>query len=282
MTRAEILTLLLRASNTTLPEIGTERCFPDVDPNMWYHKYICNASKMGIANGFDDGKFKPNNSVTTLEALAFGNKVFNLGIATTGNPWYSALQAFAEQNNILPTHSYTVSTNISRGKSAGLITRLQAFKKTNTPLSYKSAGCTVSAGIVSGEQTLTIEGKERKYNLFVPSGYTNSREYSLIIATHGRTNSKDQVQAYMGLDRASNNESIVVYPAALPASSSGFSWSEKENMTFIDALLRHISENFCINRDKVYLVGHSLGGWMAERIACLRGEFMSGLAVVGS
>lgn len=53
-------------------------------------------------------------------------------------------------------------------------------------------------------------------------------------------------------------------------------------MTFIDAILRQISENYCINRDRVYAVGHSLGGWMAQRIACLRGEFFSGLSVVGS
>lgn len=76
---------------------------------------------------------------------------------------------------------------------------------------------------------------------------------------------------------------IVAYPAGL-ASSTGrsFSWSEKENMTFIDAILEQVSDNYCINRDKVYAIGHSLGGWMAQRIACLRGEFMNGLAVVGS
>jgi polyhydroxybutyrate depolymerase len=53
-------------------------------------------------------------------------------------------------------------------------------------------------------------------------------------------------------------------------------------MTFVDAILEQVSDNYCINRDKVYAIGHSLGGWMAQRIACLRGEFVSGLAVVGS
>jgi polyhydroxybutyrate depolymerase len=130
--------------------------------------------------------------------------------------------------------------------------------------------------------TLTVAGKERQFNLFVPNGYTNSREYSLVIATHGRTNSKDQVQKYMGLDKG-QSAFIIAYPAALRSSSgNSFSWSEKENMTFIDAVMKHISENYCINRNQVYTVGHSLGGWMAQRIACLRGEFMSGLAVVGS
>lgn len=79
---------MLRASAITLPEIGTEKCFPDVDPSLWYHRYICAANKLGVANGFSDGKFKPNDSVTTLEALAFANKAFQTDIATTGEKWY--------------------------------------------------------------------------------------------------------------------------------------------------------------------------------------------------
>ena len=86
----------------------------------------------------------------------------------------------------------------------------------------------------------------------------------------------------MGLQKG-QSDTIVAYPAALRASSgNSFSWSEKENMIFIDAILRQVSENYCINRNHVYAIGHSLGGWMAQRIACLRGDFLSGLAVVGS
>ena len=79
------------------------------------------------------------------------------------------------------------------------------------------------------------------------------------------------------------SDTIIAYPAALRTKSgTSFSWSEKENMTFIDAVLKQVSENYCISRNQVSIVGHSLGGWMAQRIACLRGEFVSGLAVVGS
>jgi polyhydroxybutyrate depolymerase len=53
-------------------------------------------------------------------------------------------------------------------------------------------------------------------------------------------------------------------------------------MTFVDAILEQVSKNYCVNRNEVFAIGHSLWGWMAQRIACLRGEFFSGLAVVGS
>lgn len=200
ITRAELLTMLLKANNTPITETS-EKCFPDVDNNMWYSKYICTASKLDVAHGFSDGKFKPNDPVTTLEAIAFGNKTFQTGVTTSGENWYTALQEFIDRNNILPTHSYTLSTKISRGKAAEMITRFQEYAQKHTPLGYKSAGCNISSPIISSEVTLVVNAKERKFNLFVPNGYSNSREYSLIIATHGRTNSKDQVQKYMGLDK---------------------------------------------------------------------------------
>ena len=108
---------------------------------MWYHRYICTAHTLGIANGLSDGKFKPNDSVTTLEALAFGNKTFAMNVPTTGEKWYEAPQQFAESNNIMATHGYTLGTQVSRGKSADLIIRLQEYSRTKSPLSYKSTGC---------------------------------------------------------------------------------------------------------------------------------------------
>ncbi len=280
ITRAEILTILLRASNTVIPENEIiPECFPDVDTNMWYHKYICTAAKMGIANGFEDGKFKPNDTVTTLEALAFGNKAFTLGVDTvSSSPWYTWLQDFADTNNILATHGYTLGTKITRGKSADLITRLQKYSSIKSPLSYASPGCNAS-GNLGSENTINIEGKERKYNLFVPNWYNSGKQYNLVVASHGRTNSKDQVQGYMGLQKQSDN--IIVYPAGLP-SGSAFSWSEKENITFFDAMIQQVANNYCINRDRVFLVGHSLGGWFTQKVGCLRWELINALAVVGS
>ncbi len=53
-------------------------------------------------------------------------------------------------------------------------------------------------------------------------------------------------------------------------------------MIFFDAMIQEIANEYCINRDKVFLVGHSLGGWFTQKVACLRGELIHSLAVVGS
>lgn len=258
VTRAEILAMLLKTAEVKLPDAPTESCFPDVPVDTWYHPYICGAHTLGMANGFESGDFGPNDTVTALEALAFGLKAFGLEVEKDADkPWYIAPQAFADTNNILKTHGYTLATKISRAKTAELIVRLREYKTKKSVLENKSNGCAVN-GNLGTKNTLTINEKLREYNLYVPSNYSRDKQYGLIIGVHGRTNSKDQVQAYMGLQGRSQDDFIVVYPAALKSGSS-FSWSEKDNLTFFDAMILEIADNYCIDRDDIFIVGHSLG-----------------------
>jgi S-layer homology domain len=250
--------MLLKTAEVKLPDAPTESCFPDVAVDTWYHPYICGAHELGMANGFESGDFGPNDTVTALEALAFGLKAFSLEVEKDEDkPWYIAPQAFADKNNILKTHGYTLSTKISRAKTAELIVRLREYKKEKTPLEHKSNGCAVN-GNLGTKNVIKINEKDREYNLYVPSNYSRSKEYGLIVSVHGRTNSKDQVQAYMGLQGRSQDDFIVAYPAALKSGSS-FSWSEKDNLTLFDAMILEIADNYCIDRDDIFIVGHSLG-----------------------
>lgn len=57
VTRAEILAMLTHAAEVEFPDAPTEKCFPDVDTDKWYHAPICGAHTLGIANGFESGKF---------------------------------------------------------------------------------------------------------------------------------------------------------------------------------------------------------------------------------
>ncbi len=84
----------------------------------------------------------------------------------------------------------------------------------------------------------------------------------------------------MGLGNTS--DFIVAYPAGLDVASGGRSWSEAESIVFFDAMIEQIAEAYCVDRSKIYLVGHSLGGWFTHKLACLRGAVVRGMAGVGS
>lgn len=281
ITRAEILKIILQASGNGVGEVPLDRCFPDVAVNMWYHGYICRAYALHITNGFSDGTFKPNNTVTTLEALAFGFRAFSLPLpqAGSGELWYEPLRKIADEKHIIPSNSYTLATPISRGRATELIMRIRAYKQSQTILSYGSAGCRVGHDL-QGKNTLTIAGKSREYLLTLPTNYSGRKEYKLIIANHGRTNSNEEVKNYMGLGNTS--DFIVAYPAGLDVASGGRSWSEAESITLFDAMIEQITDAYCIDRSKIFVVGHSLGGWFTQKLACLRGDIIRGMAGVGS
>jgi polyhydroxybutyrate depolymerase len=42
-----------------------------------------------------------------------------------------------------------------------------------------------------------------------------------------------------------------------------------------------MGETYCIDMDRVFVVGHSLGAWMSNTVACVRGDAVRASATVG-
>ncbi len=282
ITRAEILKVFLKAKWVWIEDTPTKRCFKDVGVTLWYHSYICEWVRIGIVKGFDDGTFGPDKPVTTLEALAMGLRLYNIPLITT-TPWYTGYRDFAETNNILDSASYSLVTPMSRGKASELILRIREYSVKKTPLQNLSRGCT-KWGNLSWTNIIPIGGKDRSYILAIPSGYTSSKPVWLIVAIHGRTNSNTMVRGYMWLEWGrwgSQNDYIVAYPAGIDAGGGSRSWSSEENVTFFDMIVRDIWDNYCLERSRVFVAAHSLGAWFASKLACVRGDTIRAMGIVG-
>ncbi|MBC7503482.1 S-layer homology domain-containing protein [Candidatus Gracilibacteria bacterium] len=284
ITRAEIVKIFLKAKGDPLLISQKIRCFPDVGITLWYHPYICEAAKLGIVKGFEDGSFGPDRPVTALEALAIGLRLYGISPAVATNPWYLGYREFADKNGIYDTSSYSLITPISRGKASELILAIRSYATQKSPIKSFSRGCT-KPGSLGNMPTVEISGKLRSYILTIPPGYSASNPVGIIVAIHGRTNSNTQVQGYMGLEggRSSGSQSsyIVAYPAGLDAGGGTRSWSAPENVTFFDAIIRDIGDNYCIERSNIFVVAHSLGASFASRLACVRGDVIHAMSIVG-
>ena len=122
----------------------------------------------------------------------------------------------------------------------------------------------------------------------VPAGYHPDTPHALVVAFHGRTNTNVQARRYFDLERNASEPTIFVYPAGLPYASGRYTWSDPgdppnglRDFKLFDAILATITPAYCINRDRVFVVGHSLGAWFANSLACARGDVIRGLASVG-
>lgn len=283
-TRAELLKIILSASEIDVlqPE---QSCFSDINISDWQAKYVCSWAELWITKWYDDGTFKPNATITVLETLAFGARAFDLDVDALWNSdlWYEKYQAFAHIHNIIPIHSYTVDTLVSRGQAVEIIDRMRQYSQGKTP-DYTSIWCEAVPWLTSGSYNRTVSGLDRNFLLYVPSWMQQWKETKLVIAFHGRTNNNEMVRDYMQLGWGSygykQNDFIVAYPAGMW--SGPFSWSQYENIEFFDAIVTELSEKLCIDRDAVFSVGHSLGSYMSNKVSCQRGNVIRAMAWVAS
>jgi polyhydroxybutyrate depolymerase len=91
----------------------------------------------------------------------------------------------------------------------------------------------------------------------------------------------------MGLDK-NITDSFIAYPAAIQNANGTYSWADPGNkareirdIAFFDAVIETLAKNYCIDMDRISVVGHSLGAWMANTVACVRGDVVMASATVG-
>ena len=63
----KLLCILLLCALLSVPAAAIS--FSDVPAGEWYHPYITQLSEKGIVNGYEDGTFRPDGTVTWGEAL---------------------------------------------------------------------------------------------------------------------------------------------------------------------------------------------------------------------
>jgi polyhydroxybutyrate depolymerase len=145
-----------------------------------------------------------------------------------------------------------------------------------------------SAGIIS-----TI--KDRPFNLFVPTTYKTGTAAPLIIALHGYSSSPEVTESRWGLDAvAEKNGVLVAYPGGTTDLAGNRYWNAtpaccdlgKSNINdeaFIISVIDEISKIYQVDQKRIYLLGHSNGGFMSYRMACKRSDrFAAIVSVAGA
>lgn len=86
ITRAEVAAMLTRCLNNNGESFINNKTsdFKDVNNLSWYSKYINEAIKFGLFNGFEDGTFKPNKNITRAELSRVISNYLKLDISEAG------------------------------------------------------------------------------------------------------------------------------------------------------------------------------------------------------
>jgi polyhydroxybutyrate depolymerase len=274
VTRAELAVIAYRLSGAAQP--GGISCFSDVPTDAWYKVAVCSLSGQEIISGFEDGTFRPTQSVQGADVLKVIMAAFDIEVsATDTKPWYAPYLQLASE---LGLPRLEPLDSISRDDLAQFIFSLYRLRAMQQRVALTSSGCGVDSPVVNELESSDIP---RAVITALPENYNNQTPYQLIFAFHGRTSDNAEVQKYYGLEPNSNT--IIVYPRGL-GDSSGFSWGNGENSidtALFDDLLEIYASAYCVDLASVYVVGHSMGASYSTSLACLRGDRIRGVAALG-
>jgi polyhydroxybutyrate depolymerase len=254
-----------------------------VDPKAWYAAIVCAAKQRRIVSGTGDGSFQPDRPVNVAEALRIVLRAQQIPIdAAVTDPWYAPYADYAHEHGIISKNSYVPWETLTRERMAQIIAGVRRSKEAphGAPKGFVSSGCGQKPPS-SPPTSVDVNGTLRQFILDVPRGYSQREATPLIVAFHGRTNSNAQVRQYMELGKYAG-DFLVAYPSALK-NGSAYNWdpSETGDYAFFDALVASLASQYCVDMDRIFVAGHSLGGWFANQVACARGSVVRGVASLG-
>lgn len=156
--RAELTKMALRAFEVEFSETVEESFFPDVPVKEWFAVYVKKARELGIVEGYEDGTFRPAQSVNRIEALKIVLETSGLDLGSyqqffkdvPAGSWMDKYIGFAAEKGIVEGYEGGVF------KPGNAINRAEVSKIIIKILDLKDG--VVQHGVDDGQDGGTVDG----------------------------------------------------------------------------------------------------------------------------
>jgi len=120
----------------------------------------------------------------------------------------------------------------------------------------------------------------RPYGLFAPSTYRSGTPIPLIVVLHGYGSNGRQQAEYFGFPAdAEEHGYLLAYPDGTPDPRGTRFWNATDaccnfygnpvdDVAYLGAVIDDLTARYSVDARRIFVVGHSNGGFMAHRLAC--------------
>lgn len=134
--------------------------------------------------------------------------------------------------------------------------------------------------------------EHRPYALEVPPDHDAAQPTALLVALHGYTSSGAQLAQWWQLSAVAAARGILVaHPDGTRGSGGAqfwnatdaccdFSHSQVDDVAYLRAVIADVSARYAVDPKRVYVTGHSNGGYMSHRMACDAADVVAAVAPV--
>lgn len=190
LNRAELLKIVLLASDTLSAESQMRDCFPDVRRTDWFSLFVCAAKDAETVQGNPDGTFQPGRTVPLAEAVTMAVRAWNLPLPVyfrAPDHWYDPYMDAAQNYGIIPAGIGGPETLLTRGAAARLIASFYAYghgelenyrraERGLPPIGSSSSSSSVSS---SSSSSTSVSSMSSSSTSSVPSSSSSSSASSV-------------------------------------------------------------------------------------------------------
>ncbi len=118
--------VLLGGPAAVLSGQGTDGPFTDIQETNWFYADVLGAVEMGLIDGYEDGTFRPQDTVTYAQVIklaACAHQRYHAGAVTleNGSPWYRSYADYALANGIIAAEPADFNAACSRAYFAAVL-----------------------------------------------------------------------------------------------------------------------------------------------------------------
>jgi polyhydroxybutyrate depolymerase len=123
---------------------------------------------------------------------------------------------------------------------------------------------------------VTVMTDSREYVLSVPKTYDSGRQYPLIVALAGDGQDAAGFRVFLGLDDISGDDAIMAYPDQVYDLFTAY--AQNEDQQLVEVVISDVKSKYSIDASKVWALGYSKGGFIANEIACRKPGLLKAMA----
>ena len=175
------------------------------------------------------------------------------------------------------SYSYTMSAEVE----TDVVIKME--RGTNT-----TSSATVAQ---SSKMSVTVDGKKRTFLLHIPDAYKGDKPVPLVVDYHPvMGNGEGQYNGTTYKSQTDPEGVISLYPDGTKSADSrkmGPGWnvgpccSDDDDVKFSRAMIDAVKEIACIDPQRIYATGFSMGGGMSNHVACFMSDVFAAVAPAG-
>lgn len=168
---------------------------------------------------------------------------------------------------------------------------------TSPSVDVASSAATTAATATASTATVATTRRsgvdpERPFEVIVPASYSAARPAPLVIVLHGYTASGASARRFFGLDEATEAKGVIAaYPDGTADANGARFWNATDaccnfgaaavdDSAYLTDLIDDVERRYNIDPRRIYVIGHSNGGFMSYRMACEHSDRVSAIVSV--